>query len=235
MSGDSLNVGIAFAAGLLSFVTPCVLPLVPTYLAFITGVSVADLREREGGGRFWKRGLVHSLMFVAGFSLVFVVVLGGLVTAFQSVVVGHREWVARIGGAIIILLGLHFAGWLPIRFLDVEKRLELGRKPVGYLGSLLVGVVFAAGWTPCCGPILGAIVTLAAASKTSGFVMLSAYSAGLGLPFVATALAVNAFISSFQRVKRHLRWLTMASGVLLIVVGLLMVGGVYERLGRMFG
>jgi len=232
LPSEEINLGIAFVGGLVSFASPCVLPLVPTYLTFIAGVSLADLRHGEQGKRVWRRTLAHSVLFVLGFSLVFVLAIGGLVEVVQRLVAGHQAWVYRLAGVIMIVLGLHFSGLVPLRFLEVEKRLELEKKPIGYLGSLLVGVLFAAGWTPCVGPVLGTIVALASASKSSGFLMLSAYSLGLGLPFIAASVALNTFLGSYARVKKHLRTVSLVSGLLLAGIGVLMLGGIFEKILR---
>ena len=230
MTGEQITLGIAFLAGLVSFVSPCVLPVVPSYLTFITGVTLGDLRDPQQSPRLWRRALLHSVMFVLGFSLVFILAIGGLVGVLQRALAGYSAWVYRIGGVIIIVLGLYFAGLLPFRFLDAERRLQLRKKPLGYFGSLLVGVLFAAGWTPCVGPVLGSIIALASASQVSGFLMLSAYSAGLAFPFLACSMALNTFFASSGRLKKHLKAITMASGLLLALIGLLMVVGAFQWL-----
>lgn len=224
MEGSSVGILVAFLAGLLSFLSPCVLPLVPSYVSFVTGLGMEEL---EGGGSQVKRvTLVHSLLFVAGFSLIFLL-LGASATYVGQLLRMYQDWIARIGGVIIILFGVYLLGVIPVEALSREKRFHFQRKPVGYLGTMLVGVAFGAGWVPCIGPILGAILTLAAtrADLAEGIGLLGVYSAGLALPFVASALALTAFLSWFARFRRYLRYVEWAAGVLLILVGLLLVSG----------
>jgi cytochrome c-type biogenesis protein len=230
LGAQEVSLFIAFAGGLLSFFSPCVLPMVPSYLAFITGVSLGDLRDPEHSRRLWRRTLFHSLMFVAGFSLVFVVLMGGSVSVAQAALATYRTWVYRIGGVVIILLGLHFTGLVPIKFLDMERRFDLHKKPLGYLGSLAVGLLFALGWTPCIGPVLASIILVAAASKMSGFALLAGYSAGLAIPFLLASVALHLFFGSFERLKRHFRIITLVSGLLLALIGVLMVTGAFQWL-----
>lgn len=216
---------VAFFAGLLSFLSPCVLPLVPSYVGFITGMTLPEVAGRR------RAALTHALLFVAGFSLVFVL-LGASATALGRALNYYQVWLQRVGGVLIILFGLLCLGVFKVGLLNQERRLHLDNKPVGYLGSLLVGMAFAAGWTPCIGPVLGGILGLAATSSdvTRGMQLLAAYSAGLALPFLIAAVAVESFLDWFQRFRRFLPWVMRVSGVMLIVVGVLLVTGEFTRL-----
>jgi cytochrome c-type biogenesis protein len=218
--GGEIGLLVAFAAGLVSFVSPCVLPLVPSYLTFITGISLEDVEKSR---RF---ALLHAVLFVIGFSIVFVT-MGVAASAIGRVLLVHRVWVARVGGVIIILFGLYLAGVFNVGFMGRDTRPHLRNKPLGYLGTVVVGMAFGAGWSPCLGPILGSILTFAATAgdATRGAVLLSAYSAGLAVPFLISAVALEELIGFAQRNRARLAWLTRASGVLLIIVGVLLVSG----------
>lgn len=224
---DSPNLGllVAFAGGLLSFLSPCVLPLVPSYLGFVTGFTFDELTNRR------RVAMLHATLFVLGFTLVFML-FGASATALGRLLKYYDVWFQRVGGVLIILFGLYCLGVIKLRMLDQEARLHLDRKPMGYLGSVLVGMTFAAGWTPCIGPILGGILGLAAteAELSRGMVLLAAYSLGLAVPFLIAAFAVETFLGWFQRFRRHMRWVQRVSGVLLVAVGLLMVTGEFTRL-----
>jgi cytochrome c-type biogenesis protein len=221
----ALGFVVAFIAGLLSFLSPCVLPLVPSYVGFITGMTLPEVTGRR------RAALTHALLFVTGFSLVFVL-LGASATALGRALNYYQVWLQRVGGVLIILFGLLCLGGLKVGLLTQERRIHLERKPVGYLGSALVGMAFAAGWTPCIGPVLGGILGLAATSSdvTRGMQLLAAYSAGLALPFLIAAVAVESFLDGFQRFRRFLPWVMRVSGVMLIVVGVLLVTGEFTRL-----
>ena len=216
---------VAFVAGLLSFLSPCVLPLVPSYLGFLTGMTLPEVSARR------HQALVHALLFVAGFSLIFIL-LGASATALGRALHYYQVWLQRVGGALIILFGLLCLGVFSSRLLSQERRVQLDRKPVGYLGSALVGMAFAAGWTPCIGPVLGGILGLAATSSdvSRGMALLAAYSAGLALPFLLAAVAIESFFGWFQRFRRFLPWVMRVSGVLLVLVGMLLLTGEFTRL-----
>src|SRR4030065_1220464 len=186
---------IAFSAGLLSFASPCGLPLVPSYIAYITGVSFKELTDVEARSKLRWATIFHSLLFIMGFSLVFIL-MGASATYLGQLLAQYQYWIMKGGGVLIILLGIHFTGVINIPFLQMQKRFELRKKPLGHLGSFLVGVIFAAGWTPCIGPILSTILIYASASKsfTTGILLLSIYSMGLGLPFFLSSLAFNSFL-----------------------------------------
>lgn len=223
--GSQLGPLVAFVAGLLSFLSPCVLPLVPSYLGFLTGMTIDEMADRRQWA-FW-----HALAFVAGFSLVFIA-LGAGATTLGATLAWHKQTIARIGGVLIIVFGLYTMGVFKFGVFDRERRVHLDRKPVGFLGSGLVGMTFAAGWTPCLGPILGGILGLAGASgdMQRGLLLLSAYSAGLAVPFLAAALAVDRFRDWFTRFRPWMPWVQRISGLLLVAVGLLLVSGEFTRL-----
>jgi cytochrome c-type biogenesis protein len=220
-----LGLAVAFLAGLLSFLSPCVLPLVPSYVGYLTGMSLPEMASRR------RIAVAHALCFVLGFSLIFVL-LGASATALGRALNYYQVWLTRAGGVLIIVFGLYCLGVLRIGAFQVERRLQLQDKPVGFLGSALVGMAFGAGWTPCIGPILGAILGLATVETdvTRGMVLLGAYSAGLAVPFLLAALAVDSFLDWFQRFRKYIPWVMRVSGVLLIVVGVLMVTGEFTRL-----
>jgi len=208
----------AFAGGLLSFLSPCVLPLIPSYVGFLTGLSVEELQVRRG------TALAHALWFIVGFSLIFVA-LGATASAIGVALLHSQVWIGRIGGVIVVLFGLYLLGIVRPAFLMRERKLELAHKPSGYLGSAVVGVTFGAAWTPCIGPILGAILTLAAAQTTvrQGMALLAVYALGLAIPFVITALALDRFLVWFQRFRPYIVWVDRIAGVLMILLGLLLV------------
>lgn len=223
--GPNLGILVALLGGVLSFLSPCVLPLVPSYLGFITGLSVDEMSSRR------RVAMVHSILFVLGFSLVFML-LGAGATAVGRAFKFYSEWIARAGGLLIIFFGLYLLGIIKLGALDMEKRLHLQKKPVGYLGTFLVGVAFGAGWTPCIGPVLGGILTMAAteADLQRGMVLLGAYSFGLALPFLAAAWAADSFFGWFQRFRRYMPWVQRISGAILVLVGLLLATGQFTRL-----
>lgn len=221
----SLGFLVAFGAGLLSFLSPCVLPLVPSYIGFLTGLSLEEMSTRR------RVAFTHALVFVAGFTLVFLL-LGASATALGRTLKYHEVWLQRAGGILIIFFGLICLGAFKVGALQADRRVHLRDKPLGYLGSLLVGMAFAAGWTPCIGPILGGILGLASASDTvgRGVALLAAYSAGLAVPFLIAAWAVDGFLVWFQKFRKYLPWVMKASGALLVVVGLLLLTGQFTRL-----
>jgi len=222
-----VGVLIALTAGVLSFLSPCVLPLVPSYLVFVTGMSLEEIQT--GVNR--RAAMVHSVLFVAGFSLVFVL-LGASASFLGQFFKVYEEWIARIGGVVIVALGLHLTGAFRLLPLLREKRIHLADKPAGYLGTLGVGMAFGAGWTPCIGPVLGAILTYGFSQDTmwAGVGLLSVYSLGLALPFLAAALALDRFLVAFQKFKRWIPMVEKGSGVLLVVLGLLLITGSFTVL-----
>ena len=214
----SVGIAISFSAGLLSFLSPCVLPLIPSYITFVTGLTLEDVQRSR------RIALVHSLLFVLGFTLIFLA-LGATATTVGRMLGYNRDWVGRIGGVLVIVLGLYLLGAFNFALFARERRVHIATKPLGYLGTVFVGMAFAAGWTPCIGPILGAVLTYTASSADldRGLVLLFAYSMGLAVPFVLAALMVDRFLSVFQRYRGALVWTTRAAGVLLLFVGVLML------------
>ncbi len=221
----ALGIVVAFTAGLLSFLSPCVLPLVPSYVGFLTGMTQPESGVRRRGA------LAHAILFIAGFSLVFIL-LGASATALGRALGHYQIWLLRAGGVLIILCGLFCLGAFSSRLLTREHRLHLEHKPVGFLGSVLVGMAFAAGWTPCIGPVLGGILGLAASSAdvTRGMLLLAVYSAGLALPFLLAALALESFLRWFQQFRPLLPWVMRVSGLMLVAVGILLLSGEFTRL-----
>ena len=214
---------IALAAGFLSFLSPCVLPLLPSYLSFITGVSLEELIQRGKDSRMRKITIINSLIFIFGFSLVFVL-LGTSVSLVGNILFRYQIWITRIGGIFIIIFGLHLTGVLNLSLLQRDKRIHLGRRPLGYLGSFLAGIVFAAGWSPCIGPILGAILFYAVSQNSIllGISLLAVYSLGLAIPFFLSSLALQIFLEYYAKLRKHLRLVSLISGSLLIAVGVLL-------------
>jgi cytochrome c-type biogenesis protein len=216
----------AFAAGCLSFVSPCVLPLIPGYISFVSGVSLDEMRADTTPATSRLQVFMTSLAFVIGFSLVFVA-LGASATAVGKFLFARLPLFSKIAGAVLIVFGLHTMGVFRLAFLDTEKRVHSQRKPAGPLGAVLVGVAFAFGWTPCIGPILGGILAIAGSknSVTEGVTLLAVYSLGLGIPFLLTSLAINQFFGAAKRVRRYYHAIELASGALLIVIGVLIISG----------
>lgn len=224
--GEPVTLLAAFGAGLLSFISPCVLPLIPGYLSFVSGVSLEEMRDGAASPASRRRVLVTSLAFVIGFSLVFVA-LGASATAIGRFIFERLPVLEKIAGVLIVVFGLHLMGVFRIGLLDREKRVHTRRKPAGVIGALLVGVAFAFGWTPCIGPILGGILTIAASKETvgAGVLLLGTYSAGLAVPFLLTAVAINRFFSVTARIRRHYRTIEIVSGGLLVAIGILIFTG----------
>ncbi|GIW51608.1 MAG: cytochrome C biogenesis protein CcdA [Gemmatimonadales bacterium] len=221
----SVGIAVAFVAGTLSFLSPCVLPLIPSYISFITGLSLDELGERR-----WL-AFTHALLFISGFTLIFVA-LGATATGIGRLLNYNQVWLERIGGLLIIFFGLYLLGVFRWSFLARERRIQIQDKPLGYLGSVLVGLAFGAGWTPCIGPILGSILlyTSTTADLGQGIVLLLAYSLGLAIPFLLAALAVERFIQWFRRFRRFIPLTEKVAGAVLVGVGLLLVTGYFSWL-----
>ena len=223
MGTETVALPIAFMAGLLSFLSPCVLPLVPSYVSFITGLSLDELGERR-----WT-ALSHAVFFILGFTLIFLA-LGATATALGRFLQYNQAWLERAGGILIILFGLYLLGVFNWQILAREKRVHLQDKPVGYLGSTLVGLAFGAGWTPCIGPILGSILAYTSVQTTNltqGMLLLLTYSLGLAIPFLMAALAVERFIGWFKRYRRFMPLTTRIAGGIMVTVGVLLVTGYF--------
>ena len=230
---ENVSLLAAFGAGLLSFISPCVLPLVPGYLSYISGLSLDEMRGTPvvaGAGTIAvaqpvgarRQVVIASLAFIVGFSLVFVA-LGAAASALGQFLLRQQEIFSRIAGAVIIIFGLHTMGVLRIEWLYQEKRVQTSRKPAGVFGAGLVGVAFAFGWTPCIGPILTGILALAGSQETvgEGVRLLAVYSLGLGVPFMATALMMDRFLGAMGRIRKHYHTIELVSGALLVIIGLL--------------
>jgi cytochrome c-type biogenesis protein len=225
MESANITIGIAFVAGILSFLSPCVLPLVPGYISLMSGVSIDRLKDGGSGGNARRAVILNSLAFNAGLSVIFLAL--GTTAGLVGASIISNPWVRGIGGAIIILFGLQLIGLLKISTLYKDTRFFSNEKPRGMLGSFTLGIAFAAGWTPCIGPILGGIIGLAAASGgwRSGLVLSAFYSAGLAIPFLVTGLGINQFLAFYGKFRKHLHKVEVVSGVVLIVVGLLVMSG----------
>ncbi|HEY3037912.1 MAG TPA: cytochrome c biogenesis protein/redoxin [Pyrinomonadaceae bacterium] len=225
MESANITIWIAFIAGILSFLSPCVLPLVPGYISLISGVSIDRLKEGGSGGTARRAVILNSLAFNAGLSAIFLAL--GTTAGLVGASIISNPWVRGIGGVIIILFGLQLIGLLKISTLYKDTRFFSNEKPRGPLGSFTLGIAFAAGWTPCIGPILGGILGLAAASGgwRSGLLLSAFYSAGLAIPFLVTGLGINQFLAFYGKFRKHLHKVEVVSGVVLIIVGLLVMTG----------
>ncbi len=221
---SDVNIFVAFAAGIFSFISPCVLPLIPSYLSFVSGVSLEDMRHEQTRKRVRGRIVLNSVAFILGFSLVFIS-LGISASFLGSLFLGYRNIIRIAGGLFILLVGLYLVGLYKIPGLERYLQFNLKDKPAGYLGSVLVGITFAVAWTPCVGPILGAILALAGTSGEigRGTLLLSTYAAGLALPFFLSAVAINSFFQFSQFFRRYIAAFHVAGGILLIIVGLLLL------------
>jgi cytochrome c-type biogenesis protein len=219
-----INVFVAFAAGVFSFLSPCVLPLIPSYLSFVSGVSLDEMRSNQPVTGVRSRVVLNSIAFIIGFSLVFVS-LGASASLLGSIFLDYRDAIRIVGGLFILLVGLYLIGLFKIPALEQYLQFNLKDKPAGYLGSVLVGITFAVAWTPCVGPILGAILALAGTSGEigRGTLLLSTYAAGLALPFFLSALAINSFFLFSQKFRRYIQPIHVIGGILLVIVGILLI------------
>jgi len=210
--------------GLVSFASPCILPLIPSYVSYITGISYDELVTAESRRKNMGITLSHSIAFVAGFSLIFVL-LGATASFAGSILSEHLDIIRIVGGILIILMGVFVMDVVNIPFLQREAKLHLKTRPAGYAGTAIVGMIFGAGWTPCTGPFLGSVLALAMTSETlgRGIGLLALYSLGLGIPFILSAVAISAFLTSFNRIKRHFKAIKIVSGAVLIVMGVLLM------------
>ncbi|OIN95761.1 hypothetical protein AUJ66_08330 [Candidatus Desantisbacteria bacterium CG1_02_38_46] len=229
---NDISVFLALGAGILSFFSPCILPLIPAYLSFITGMSVDRLQEDSSGKGVsgnWKKVLPETILFILGFSFIFIS-LGASATYFSNLIFTNRNLIKTIGGIIVIIFGLHLAGVFNIKFLQVEKKVHLKSRPGGRMGSFVIGAVFAFGWTPCLGPILGGIYTMAATKSTvgEGILLLSFYSLGLAIPFVVTSIFVGWILGEFSRIRKYFRLISVVSGLLLVIIGMGMLAGFFR-------
>ena len=228
-----IYLGVALA-GLVSFLSPCVLPLVPPYLGYLGGATISQASTAEGiDARVWRRVVIGSVFFVLGFTTVFVG-LGAGASAFGQVIQDYKNPMSKVAGAVIILFGLHFLGIIRIPLLYQEARYHAEVKGASYLGAYVIGLAFAFGWTPCIGPVLATVLTLAANEESlgAGVKLLLAYSAGLGVPFVLAAIAIRPFLGFMQRFKRHLGMVEKVMGVVLIITGIMFLTGSLNYLGQ---
>jgi len=220
---ETVSFSAAFIAGLLSFLSPCVLPLIPAYFSFITGYS---LEELTGGSneKIRKKVILSTCLFVVGFSLVFVS-MGASASYLGGLMYTYKKFIRIIGGFLIIILGIHLTGCIRIPGLDFEKRISVERKPLHFLGTLLIGMAFAAGWTPCIGPLLGSILIIAGNQETvwQGIVLLGVYSTGLALPFIVVSIFINFLLIFIKKASKVLKYVNIVAGVVLIIVGLILV------------
>lgn len=216
---------LAFAAGVVSFLSPCILPVVPSYVAFVSGLTLGEL-SGDSVPHARRTAVLNSVLFVVGFTLVFMT-LGTAATATGAIIARALPWINRAGGFVVILFGLYLIGLLRLPALARELRVHMESRPTGFFGSLLVGVAFGAGWTPCIGPILGSILLYASLESTMmhGIMLLATYSLGLGIPFVAASAGFNWFLAGSGWAKAWMVPLQRAAGTLLVVIGLLMVTG----------
>lgn len=225
-----VSLPFAFLAGVVSFLSPCVLPVVPSYVAFVSGLTLDELTDESVPGAR-RAAVVHSALFALGFSAVFMT-MGTAATALGATIAGALPWLSRVGGAVIALFGLYLLGALRVGVLTRERRVAIARKPSGALGSLAVGVAFGAGWTPCIGPILGSILLYAGleATRGEGTLLLAAYAAGLAVPFVASAAGLNWLLAGSRTARRWVVPLQRGAGAVLVLVGALMVTGRFATL-----
>ncbi len=229
-----VTAGIAFLAGLVSFVSPCVLPLVPAYLSLLTGSSLEELQAQEPRSQLRGHAVSHAVAFIIGFTVVFVA-LGLTASAIGGVLNANRVLIAQIGGCIVIILGLHMMGMLRIPFLMMDARVHLQHDRRTYWTSTLVGIAFAAGWSPCIGPILAGILAIASQQHNAeAAFLLLVYSLGLAVPFFLTALAIGAVLPVLNRIKRFLPAIEFAAGLFLVAVGLVLVNNAFLTVAGWF-
>lgn len=220
----------AFTAGVLSFFSPCVFPLIPSYILYLAGVSsVVDPEKNR------RHIIITSILFILGFSFVFIM-FGAAAAYLGKALYGFKEIMRIIGGALLIFFGLFVMGVFKFGFLYIERKFE-ARKPIGYLGSFIVGMTFAAAWTPCVGPILGSILVLAGASSTlyEGIILLVFYSLGLAIPFFLTALLIDLAFVYFKKIQKYLGILQVVSGILLVIVGIIVILDYFKIISSFIG
>ncbi|MDI6807739.1 MAG: cytochrome c biogenesis protein CcdA [Candidatus Eisenbacteria bacterium] len=228
---EKVNLIASFLAGVGSFFSPCVLPLIPAYISFISGVSLEEMQRSSLERKIFTRTTANSILFILGFSIVFIA-MGASATFVGMFLLAKQAIFSKIAGVLVVIFGLHVAGILRIPFLNYEKKFQVKEKRFGLLGSLIIGFSFAFAWTPCIGPILGAILAIASTQETvwQGIYLLSLYSLGLAIPFFITGLAVNVFFRIFGAVKKHYRAIELVSGLLLVVVGILIFTNQLQRI-----
>jgi cytochrome c-type biogenesis protein len=230
-----LSIFYVFFVGIVSFLSPCVLPLVPGYISIVSGVSLDQLKSQSEQKSFQKTVVLNSVMFIIGFSITFIL-LGAAATTIGQALASKKILFGRLAGVLLIVFGIHLTGLFKLNFLYQDKRFNTVQKPRGLLGALVLGLAFAFGWSPCIGPILAAVITVASQKETvgQGVLLLTVYSMGLGIPFLLTSLGLNQFLAFYSRFKRHFHTVEVMSGVLVIAVGLLMVTGKMTQLNSWF-
>jgi len=225
----------AFLGGIFSFISPCVLPLVPGYISFISGVSFEDMKNVNAAAAAARRRqlLLASVAFVIGLSVVFIA-FGASATVLAKTLGRYRSVLEKVAGVVVIIFGLHLASVFRIKWLDMDTRKQTGQRPAGLFGAFLVGVAFAFGWTPCIGPILGGILVIAGSRETvgEGVALLAVYSVGLGVPFVLTAMAMDRFFLASARIRKHYKLIEGISGGLLILLGVLILTNQFSIIVR---
>jgi cytochrome c-type biogenesis protein len=223
MFTQTVSFPAAFVAGLLSFFSPCVLPLIPAYFTFITGFSIEELTEKYNS-EIRKKVFLSTFLFVLGFSLVFIL-MGASASYLGGLMYTYKKLIRIIGGILIIILGIHLTGIIRIPGLDFEKRITLEKKPLHFLGTLIIGMAFGAGWSPCIGPLLGSILIVAGSQETvwQGVILLGIYSAGLAIPFIIISIFINFLLTFIKKASKVLKYVNVMAGVVLIVVGLILV------------
>jgi cytochrome c-type biogenesis protein len=223
MFTEAVTFPAAFLAGFLSFLSPCVLPLIPAYFTFITGFSLEELTEKHNS-EIRKKVVFSTVSFVCGFSLVFIL-MGASASYLGSLIYNYRQTIRIIGGILIVLMGVHLTGIIRIPGLDVEKRIHMEKKPLHFLGIFIIGMAFGTGWSPCIGPLLGSILIIAGSQETvrQGIVLLAIYSAGLALPFIILSLFIHLLLKAIKKASRFLKYINAIAGILLIIVGLILV------------
>lgn len=232
---ENISYWVAFIAGILTFLSPCLLPMVPSFIAYITGVSFADLKDTSKRHEVMSRAAAHSILFIAGFSVIFIL-LGLTATLIGKALFRYQDAIRIAGGIFITFFGLYMVGILKLDFLLKERRFNMTLKGASYLGSFLLGVTFAAAWTPCAGPILGSILVLAGtrADAAEGAKLLSVYSLGIAVPFFLTGISVNYFMRFFNRFKNAINVINKAGGVFLIIVGILVATNYMQVISQRF-
>ena len=223
MFTESISYSAALIAGLLSFFSPCILPLIPAYFTFITGFSLDELTEARGT-RVRVRIILSTLSYVLGFSMIFIL-MGASASFLGGAIFEYRDWIRIIGGVAIMLFGIHMTGLLRFKALEFERRLNIQKKPLHFLGTFIVGMAFGAGWSPCIGPLLGSILIVAGNQDTvaQGIGLLSVYAAGLAIPFLVLSIFIDSLIALIKKVSWSIKYINMTAGVLLLILGLLLV------------
>lgn len=230
-----ISFSLSFLAGFLSFLSPCVLPLVPAYVSFITGVSIDELRHSPSLSKTIGKTMPNTIAFILGFSTIFIS-LGASSSLLGNLLLQYQNYLRIAGGILTIIFGLFVAGFLRFDFLMREKRFHISKGPTGYIGAFLIGISFAAGWTPCIGPILGTILIYASsqASASYGLKLLTIYSLGLAVPFILSTLAINIFFTYTRKIHKFMRVVSIFSGLILIFFGIMLLSDRVGQLATLF-